>query len=68
VFDRTTELIGMGDRGIVMYRNMLKQQIQLVQEGKDPDGVIRDPALNSMVRLSLNSELNKLAQEMASAK
>jgi 5,5'-dehydrodivanillate O-demethylase len=68
VFDRTTELIGMGDRGIVMYRNMLKQQIQLVQEGKDPDGVIRDPGLNDMVRLSLNSELNKLAHEMAGAK
>lgn len=54
VYDRTRELLGESDRGIVMYRHLLEHQIKLVQEGKDPMNVFRDPAAN--VRLDLPTE------------
>lgn len=60
LFDRCSELLGTTDRGIVMWRNLLRQQIRAVQEGKEPDGVIRDPALNKM--LSLRIEKHRQAR------
>lgn len=42
VFDRSRENLGASDRGIVMFRRLLRQAIQDVQEGNDPLGVIRD--------------------------
>jgi phenylpropionate dioxygenase-like ring-hydroxylating dioxygenase large terminal subunit len=38
------EHLAMSDRGVVMQRRMLEQQIKLVQEGGDPAGVSFDPA------------------------
>ncbi|WP_328914497.1 MULTISPECIES: aromatic ring-hydroxylating dioxygenase subunit alpha [unclassified Streptomyces] len=45
VYDRTKEMLGAEDKGIAMYRRLLRQQIELVQAGEDPMGLIRDPAL-----------------------
>jgi 5,5'-dehydrodivanillate O-demethylase len=49
IYDRTTELLGSSDRGITMYRKMLREEIEKVQAGQDPGGVIRDPALNESI-------------------
>lgn len=38
------ERLATSDRGVVMLRRLLKQQIRLVQEGGDPAGVSFDPA------------------------
>jgi nitrite reductase/ring-hydroxylating ferredoxin subunit len=38
------EHLATSDRGIVMQRRMLENQIKLVQQGGDPAGVIFDPA------------------------
>ncbi len=38
------EHLATSDRGVVMQRRMLEQQIKLVQNGSDPAGVIFDPA------------------------
>jgi 5,5'-dehydrodivanillate O-demethylase len=47
VADRQLEKLGRSDRGIQMYRKMLREQIDLVQEGKEPSiNVFRDPATN----------------------
>jgi 5,5'-dehydrodivanillate O-demethylase oxygenase subunit len=43
VTDRTQERLGAGDEGIILLRKILKEQIALVQKGRDPLGVIRDP-------------------------
>jgi hypothetical protein len=51
IADRTTEHLGAGDRGIVMFRQMLLQQIAIVEEGGEPMGVIRDPKKNKMIEL-----------------
>jgi hypothetical protein len=50
-YDRSQEHLGASDRGIVLYRQMLRQQIERVQAGGDPLGVIRDPARDSMIEL-----------------
>jgi nitrite reductase/ring-hydroxylating ferredoxin subunit len=38
------EHLATSDKGVVMLRRLLKQQIKLVQEGGDPLGIIYDPA------------------------
>jgi 5,5'-dehydrodivanillate O-demethylase len=41
--DRTTERLATSDRGILMLRQLFKDQIALVRRGDDPLGVRRDP-------------------------
>jgi 5,5'-dehydrodivanillate O-demethylase oxygenase subunit len=67
IFDRSTELLGRSDRGIVMFRNLLKQQIEAVQAGKEPAGVIRDPALNEIITFALSEGQARTVREMAAA-
>jgi 5,5'-dehydrodivanillate O-demethylase len=43
IVDRSIERLATTDRGIVMYRELLKREIEKVQQGLDPKGVIRDP-------------------------
>jgi 5,5'-dehydrodivanillate O-demethylase len=43
VADRTVERLATSDRGIVMFRNMVKREIERVQRGEDPLAVVRDP-------------------------
>ena len=45
--NRTRENLGHSDRGIVIFRRMLKEQIEIVKQGRDPLGTIRDPAKNA---------------------
>jgi hypothetical protein len=42
-----TERLGTSDKGIILYRQVLLEQIERVQRGEDPVGVIRDPARNT---------------------
>ena len=44
ITDRTREHLYEGDKVVIAYRQMLKEQIELVQRGGDPMNVIRDPA------------------------
>ncbi|HEY3117130.1 MAG TPA: hypothetical protein VGK54_10340, partial [Chloroflexota bacterium] len=43
VADRPHEHLGTSDRGVVLLRDLLKHEIEKVQRGLDPIGVIRDP-------------------------
>jgi len=45
--DREGERLGTTDRGIILYRRLLNEQIDKVERGEDPMGVIRDPARNT---------------------
>ena len=51
IADRAKEHLGEGDRGIVMFRNLLRAQIQAVQAGNDPVGVNRDPARDETIKM-----------------
>ena len=42
IADRTREVLGTSDRGVVMFRRMLSDAIKSVEMGEDPPGVIRD--------------------------
>jgi 5,5'-dehydrodivanillate O-demethylase oxygenase subunit len=54
--DRTREHIGVSDRGLVMLRKMIREQIEIVKRGADPIGVIRDPAKNALIDLDVVHE------------
>jgi 5,5'-dehydrodivanillate O-demethylase len=43
ILDRTRERLAASDRGVVMYRGMLRREIEKVEQGMDPMNVFRDP-------------------------
>ncbi len=51
VTDRTHELLGASDRGVVMIRRQYVNDIDAVAAGRDPKGIIRDAAANQRVPL-----------------
>jgi 5,5'-dehydrodivanillate O-demethylase len=57
ITDRTQEHLGAGDRGIVMFRKLLKEQIEIVRQGGDPMGLIRDPAKNKIIEFDVINEM-----------
>ncbi len=52
--DRRLEHLGESDKGIILYRKLLEEQVAVVQDGGDPLGTIRDPKKNE--RLSTPQE------------
>jgi hypothetical protein len=46
--NRLKETLGVEDMSVVAGRQRLMEAIRLVQEGKDPPGVIRDPRVNAV--------------------
>lgn len=42
IADRTAEHLGAGDEGIVMWRQMIEDNIRAVEEGRDPVNVFRE--------------------------
>jgi 5,5'-dehydrodivanillate O-demethylase len=56
IADRDQEALGWTDHGITMFRKMLRREIANIEEGRDPLGVIRDPAQNVCVDLPLETD------------
>jgi 5,5'-dehydrodivanillate O-demethylase len=46
VTDHALENLGESDRGVALYRKTLLEQLERVERGEDPLGVVRDPAKN----------------------
>lgn len=57
IADRTQENLGSTDKGVVMYRRMLKREMDKVAAGIDPVGLVRDSAKNE--RIDLPNEKKK---------
>ena len=51
VANREREHLGEADRGIIMFRKLLSEQIAAVQNGADPVGVNRDPRKDEIIEL-----------------
>jgi 5,5'-dehydrodivanillate O-demethylase len=51
IMDRVTEKLGASDRGVIFFRQVLQHQLERVQRGQDPLGVLRDPARNTCIVL-----------------
>ncbi len=57
IADRTNERLATSDRGVIMLREMLLSNIDRVEKGLDPKGVIRDPAQDTMIDTNLSESL-----------
>ena len=51
ITERTNERLGVSDVGIIMWRRLLEEQLQIVADGGDPLCVIRDPKQNECIAL-----------------
>ena len=51
IAERDKEHLGQSDVGVIMYRDLLKEQMERVQRGEDPMEVYRDPAQNQCIDL-----------------
>ena len=51
IMDRTDEKLGASDQGLIFYRKVLLEQIEAVEQGDDPLGVIRDASRNVLIEL-----------------
>jgi 5,5'-dehydrodivanillate O-demethylase len=60
IADRSVEKLAESDKGLILYRRLLQEQMEKVAEGVDPMGVIRDPEKNVM--LTLAHEKNRYNQ------
>jgi 5,5'-dehydrodivanillate O-demethylase len=49
ITDRTQETLGDSDRGITIFRKLLREQIELVARGGEPMALVRDPAQNRVI-------------------
>ena len=56
ITDRTTEHLASSDKGIMLYRKLLLENIEVAMKGDDPICVIRDPGQNfPMIRIERGS-------------
>jgi 5,5'-dehydrodivanillate O-demethylase len=56
ITDRSVETLGASDRGIVLFRRMLAEQIDRVERGEEPDvAVVRDPAQNECITFDVTT-------------
>jgi 5,5'-dehydrodivanillate O-demethylase oxygenase subunit len=56
ITDRTQEHLGAADRGIVILRKLLRDQIEIVRNGGEPMGIIRDPDKNRILHIDVINE------------
>ncbi len=61
VSDRTQEHLVTSDKGVILYHNLILENIAKVERGEDPMGVIRDAAQNTpYIELKRERSSNKL--------
>jgi 5,5'-dehydrodivanillate O-demethylase len=63
IADRTGEHLGRSDKGIIQFRQMLEDNIRIVEDGGDPMCTFRDPAENVYIPF-----MTEQAQYVATAK
>ena len=51
IADRTRERLGASDRGLVIYRAMLKRELEKVARGEDPIGILRGAQQSRVITL-----------------
>lgn len=64
IADRTREHLASSDTCVIAYRQMLREQIQIVRDGGEPINVFRDPAATERPELALDpKEIDRVSQE-----
>jgi 5,5'-dehydrodivanillate O-demethylase len=49
VVDRSKEKLGDSDRGVILFRELLRRELRIVEDGGEPMNVIRDPEKNACI-------------------
>jgi 5,5'-dehydrodivanillate O-demethylase oxygenase subunit len=53
IADRTQEHLGRSDRGVVMMRRRFLADIEAIERGEDPKGIVRDPEINRCISIPM---------------
>jgi 5,5'-dehydrodivanillate O-demethylase len=53
IADRTKEHLGTSDRGVIALRKRFFVDLDAIERGEDPKGIVRDPAVNECIRLPI---------------
>jgi len=64
IADRAKEHLASGDKGVVMFRHMLRLQIEKVKKGEDPIGVVRDAEKNKIIEFKVQAIDRKTGEEI----
>ncbi len=56
IADRSEERLGVGDEGIIVFRKILREQIEAVRQGRDPLGVVRHADKNRVMEFDVINE------------
>jgi 5,5'-dehydrodivanillate O-demethylase oxygenase subunit len=56
ITDREEEHLGLSDKGVIMFRKQLEDNIRKVERGEDPMNVFRDPATNKFLSLAVEDK------------
>jgi 5,5'-dehydrodivanillate O-demethylase len=59
IADRSREYLATSDEGIVVLRKLIRDSIKAVAEGRDPFGVLRDPAQNTLIRFDAGKNFSE---------
>jgi len=52
MYDRSTEHLATGDKGVLIFRKLLKREIDKVKRGRDPIGVVRKPERDGIIHFA----------------
>jgi 5,5'-dehydrodivanillate O-demethylase len=53
IADRTQEHLSPSDRGVILMRKRFFDDLERIERGEDPKGIIRDPAINHNIQLPI---------------
>jgi hypothetical protein len=67
IADRTGENLGRSDKGVILYRRMLEQNIRIVEDGGDPKNTFRDPADNVYLGMVTETAAGQMGAPRANA-
>jgi 5,5'-dehydrodivanillate O-demethylase len=65
IFDRSQEHLGATDRGIVMFRQLLAEQIKVVEQGGEPIALVRDPRKNEIIEFESRNNREEALRYLA---
>jgi 5,5'-dehydrodivanillate O-demethylase len=67
ITDRTQEHLTAADACLIYYRKLLREQIDIVQQGGDPMNTFRDPARNQRLRTPVYAREDRAARDGSAA-
>ena len=62
IADRQEEKLGESDKGIILFRRMLREQMALVEDGGEPMNTFRDPDKNKLINLFQERSMEEAAR------